>query len=95
MSYNIEEINEADNSMKIQSIHHEPIEGTDKVLTTVIINQVPRQCILARLLIDALGKPGIDNDLEMVGSGDTWTIIWSQPLAIMDNTQELITKAIA
>ncbi|MEA5511769.1 hypothetical protein VB715_18515 [Crocosphaera sp. UHCC 0190] len=95
MTYNIENINEADNRMKIQSINHEPIEGTDTVLTTVIINQVPSQCILARLLIDALGKPGIDNDLEMVGSGDTWTIIWSQPLAIMDNTRKLMTKVIA
>ena len=50
--------------MKIQSITHDPIEGTDNVLTTVIINQVASQCILARLLIDVLGKPGIDNDLD-------------------------------
>ena len=80
--------------MKIQSITHDPIEGTDNVLTTVIINQVASQCILARLLIDVLGKPGIDNDLEMMGSGDTWTIIWTQPLAIIENTQQLIRKAI-
>ena len=80
--------------MKIQSITHDPIEGTDNVLTTVIINQVASQCILARLLIDVLGKPGIDNDLEMMGSGDTWTIIWTQPLAIIENTQQLIRNAI-
>ena len=80
--------------MKNQSITHDPIEGTDNVLTTVIINQVASQCILARLLIDVLGKPGIDNDLEMMGSGDTWTIIWTQPLAIIENTQQLIRKAI-
>ncbi len=80
--------------MNIQSITHETIDGTDDVLTTVIINQVPSQCILARLLIDILGKPGIDNDLEMLGSGDTWTIIWSQPLAMIDNTRDLMSKAI-
>ncbi len=28
--------------MNIQSISHEPIEGTDTVLTTVIINQVAK-----------------------------------------------------
>ncbi|MDJ0600830.1 MAG: hypothetical protein QNJ37_18555 [Crocosphaera sp.] len=80
--------------MNVQSITHEPIEGTDNVLTTVIINQVSSQCILARLLIDVLGKPGIDNDLEMMGSGDTWTIIWTQPLAITEQTQQLIIKTI-
>ena len=80
--------------MNVESISHEPIEGTDNVLTTVVINQVASQCILARLLIDVLGKPGIDNDLEMMGSGDTWTIIWTQPFAIIENTKVLITKAI-
>ncbi len=42
-----------------------------------------------------LGKPGIDNDMEMMGTGDTWTIIWTQPLAIIEKTQALITKAIS
>ena len=82
------------NFMNIQSITHDTIQGTDNVLTTVIINQVPSQCILARLLIDVLGKPGIDNDLEMMGTGDTWTIMWTQPLAIIEQTQQLIRKAI-
>ena len=80
--------------MNIKSITHDPIEGTDNVLTTVIINQVHSQCILARLLIDVLGKPGIDNDLEMMGTGNTWTIMWTQPLAIIEQTQQLIIKAI-
>lgn len=80
--------------MNVQSITHETIDGSNKVLTTVIINQVPSQCILARLLIDVLGKPGIDNDLEMLGSGDTWTIIWSQPLAMIDNTRDLMSRII-
>lgn len=80
--------------MNIQSISHESIKGTDNVLTTVIINQVPSQCILARLLIDVLGKPGIDNDLEMMGTGDTWTIMWTQQEAIIEQTQQLIRKAI-
>lgn len=80
--------------MNIQSISHEPIQGTDNVLTTVIINQVSSQCILARLMIDLLGKPGIDNDMEMMGTGDTWTIIWTQPIAIIEKTQALMIKAI-
>ncbi len=83
------------NSMHLESIHHEPIDGTDKILTTVVINQVPSQCILARLIIDALGKPGIDNDLEILGSGDTWTIMWSQPQVMMGSTEALITQAIS
>ncbi len=41
-----------------------------------------------------LGKPGIDNDLEMMGTGDTWTIMWTQPGAIIEHTQQLIRKAI-
>lgn len=81
--------------MKIQSINHEPINGTDTVMTTVVINQVTSQCILARLMIDTLGRPGIDNDMEMLGSGDTWTIIWSQPKMMIDGTEGLITKAIS
>ncbi|MDJ0658891.1 MAG: hypothetical protein QNJ42_05310 [Crocosphaera sp.] len=81
--------------MNIHSINHEPIEGTDNVLTTMVIHQVSSQCILARLLIDVLGKPGIDNDLEMMGTGDSWTIMWTQPLAIIEKTQVLITKAIS
>lgn len=80
--------------MNIKSISHEPIQGTDNVLTTVIINQVSSQCILARVMIDLLGKPGIDNDMEMMGTGDTWTIIWTQPIAIIEKTQSLLTKAI-
>lgn len=80
--------------MKIQSINHEPIEGTDTVMTTVVIDEVTSQCILARLMIDALGRPGIDNDMEMLGSGDTWTILWNQPKEMMDKTRELLTKAI-
>ena len=81
--------------MKVTSIHHEPINGTDTVMTTVVINQVPSQCILARLLINALGRPGIDNDLEMIGSGDTWTIIWTQSAELIDNTMTLMMEAIA
>ena len=81
--------------MKIQSINHEPINGTEMVMTTIVINEVTSQCILARLIIDALGRPGIDNDLEMLGSGDTWTIIWTQHQTMIDNSRELIMQAIA
>ncbi len=73
--------------MNVESITHEPIENTDNVLSTVIINQVSSQCILARLLIDVLGKPGIDNDMEMMGTGNTWTIIWTQSSSVIEETQ--------
>ncbi|MEA5535185.1 hypothetical protein [Crocosphaera sp. XPORK-15E] len=80
--------------MKIESIVHEAINDTDRVITTVVIDQVSSQCILARLIIKALGKPGIDNDLEMLGSGDRWMIVWTQPKSQIHQTRELITQAI-
>lgn len=55
--------------MKIESIEQELIEGTKTILTRVTLNQVYSPCVLSRLMIDSLGKPGIDNDLELLGSG--------------------------
>jgi hypothetical protein len=81
--------------MNIESIDHEPIDGTDTVMTTVVINNVASQCILARLMIAALGRPGVDNDMEFMGSGDRWIVVWTQPKLTIDETREVVNKAIA
>ena len=81
--------------MKIESIEQEPINGTDEVMTTVVMNEVASQCILARLMIGALGRPGVDNDMEFMGSGDRWIVVWTQPMLTIDETREVVNKAIA
>lgn len=80
--------------MNIESIERETIPGTDEIITTVTIEGVTSQCILARLIIKAMGRPGIDNDLEFIGSGDRWLISWSQPQLTLEETRELITKTL-
>jgi hypothetical protein len=81
--------------MNIESIEREDIPGTSEILTTVTIEGVTSQCILARLIIAAMGKPGIDNDLEFIGSGDRWLISWTQPQLTLEETIELLTKTLA
>ena len=81
--------------MKIESIERESFsDNSDDQITTVVINEVPSPCILTRLLIEALGKPGIDNDMEFMGTGDRWLISWTKPQLTREQTRELITKAI-
>ncbi len=81
--------------MKIESIEQELIEGTKIILTRVILNQVNSPCVLSRLMIDSLGKPGIDNDLELLGSGSQWEVVWTQPRLTIEQTRKLISQAIA
>lgn len=81
--------------MKIESIEQELIEGTKTILTRVTLNQVNSPCVLSRLMIDSLGKPGIDNDLELLGSGSQWEAVWTQPRLTIEQTRKLISKAIA
>ena len=81
--------------MKIESIEQELIEGSTTILTRVTLNQVNSPCILSRLMIDSLGKPGIDNDLELLGSGSQWEVVWTQPRLTIEQTRELISQAIA
>lgn len=80
--------------MNIESIARDTIPGTDEIITTVTINGVTSQCILARLVIAALGRPGVDNDLEFIGSGDRWLVSWTQPQLTLEETRELITKTL-
>ena len=81
--------------MKIASIEQEPIDGTDEVMTRVVMTEVASQCILTRLMIKALGRPGLDNDMELVGSGEEWEILWTQPKLTIEETKELVEQAIA
>lgn len=79
--------------MKIQSIEHEFIPENNITITTVIINEVTSQCIMVRQIIDVLGKPGKDNDLEFIGTGDSWIISWTKPELTTEETRELLTQA--
>ena len=80
--------------MKIKSIEQELIEGTEIILTKVTLNQVNSSCILSRLMINTLGKPGIDNDLQLLGSGSQWEVVWTEPKLTIEQTKEIISKAI-
>jgi hypothetical protein len=65
--------------MQLSSIFQDPIAGSDEFVTTAVITEVASHCILARQLIDGLGKPPIHSDMEMLGSDGTWTIVWTRP----------------
>ncbi|MFB2919232.1 MULTISPECIES: hypothetical protein [Aerosakkonema] len=80
--------------MNIDSIEQEAIADTDTIMTTVVISAVASQCVLARQMIDILGRPGIDNDMEFIGSGERWAISWTQPKLTLNETKTLVNKAI-
>ena len=81
--------------MRIESIEQELIEGSEAVLTRVTFDLVESSCILSRLMIDTLGKPGIDNDLELLGSGKQWEVIWTEPKLTIEQTRAIIDRASA
>lgn len=81
--------------MRIQSIAQEAIADSDDVLTIAIVTNVTSHCILARQLIDVLGKPPVHSDLEILGSDDTWTIVWSRPQLTLDAATAAINQALA
>ena len=80
--------------MKIESIEQETIEGTETMLTRVKFDRVNSSCILSRLMIAALGKPGIDNNLQILGFESQWEVIWTEPKLTIEQTRELITQAL-
>lgn len=80
--------------MNIEAIEQHLIEDTKIILTTIRLNQVNSPCLLSRMIIDALGKPGIDNDLTFLGSGSHWEVSWSKPKLSIEQTREIITRAI-
>lgn len=81
--------------MKLESIHQEVVSDTDRVITSAVIDGVHSHCILARQMITLLGRPGVDNDMEMLGTNDTWTIIWSKPHHTLQEAINLVSQAIA
>ena len=87
--------------MKIESIEQEYISldenQTDNeaiVATKVIFNDVSSPCILSRLIIEVLGRPGKDNDMELINSGDRCILIWTQPQLSLEAAHNLINRAI-
>ena len=80
--------------MNLDFIEQEAIADSDTILTTVVISAVTSQCVLARQMIDILGRPGVDNDMEFMGCGDQWVITWTQPNLTLNATKALVNKAI-
>ncbi|MEG3439328.1 hypothetical protein V0288_19535 [Pannus brasiliensis CCIBt3594] len=65
--------------MKVESIRQEQLDGTYETLTEVVFSGVDSLCILSRSMIRAIGRPGVDSDLEFLGSGDRWAMVWTYP----------------
>lgn len=87
--------------MRIESIEQEYISldqnETDSeaiIATKVILDGVSSPCILSRLMIEALGRPGKDNDMELINSGERCIVIWTQPQLSLEAAQNLIKSAI-
>ncbi|MEM1238812.1 MAG: hypothetical protein AAGI45_03125 [Cyanobacteria bacterium P01_H01_bin.26] len=78
--------------MQLKTIVQEAIAGD--VLTIAVVTNVTSHCILARQLMDVLGKPP-HSDLEILGSDDTWTITWSQPQLTLDAATAAINQALS
>lgn len=89
--------------MKIEAIEQDCVADQDNsgfggetiVVTRVIVGEVSSPCILSRLMIAALGRPGTDNDMELFHSGDRCIVIWTRPQLSLETTQALINQAIA
>ncbi|MEO0536268.1 MAG: hypothetical protein AAF215_20640 [Cyanobacteria bacterium P01_A01_bin.123] len=81
--------------MKLESISQESLIDTDRVLTRVVVTGVVSNCILARQMINVLGRPGVNSDMEMIGTNDTWTIVWTEPQLTLEEATHLMNQAIA
>lgn len=92
--------------MKIASIEQEWLADEDMeaaedlvseaiVVTRVTIAEVESPCILSRLLISALGRPGTDSDMQLLTSGDQCVVLWTRPQLSLETAQALIHQAIS
>ena len=81
--------------MQIKTIFQEAIADSDDLLTIAVITNVTSHCILARQLMDVLGKPPIHSDLEILGSNNTWTIAWSKPQLSLSAATAAINQALS
>ena len=88
--------------MKIESIEQIPIAKFDEtqpdcgtiIATKVVFSGVDSPCILSRILIDVLGRPGKDNDMELVNSGNCCVVVWTHPQLSLEVVENLIHTAI-
>jgi hypothetical protein len=80
--------------MKVESIYQEKLDDSDEILTEVVLSGVESLCILSRVMIKAIGRPGIDSDLEFLGSGDRWVIAWTYPFLSLENVQDLLDRTL-
>ncbi len=86
--------------MKIASIEQQyvtnpednPTDHEAIFATQVIFEAVESPCILSRLMIQALGKPGKENDMEFVHSGERCIVIWTQPQLSLKAVQNLLNS---
>ena len=81
--------------MKLASINQEPLPDSSQIMTRAVITEVASNCILARQLIDVLGRPGVDTDMEMLGTNGTWTIVWTEPQLTLAEATHRMNQAIA
>ena len=81
--------------MKLESIHQERAIDTHRTIFKVVVGEVDSYCILARQMIQVLGRPGTDNDMEMLGANGTWTIVWTEPQLTLEEATRLMERAIA
>ena len=81
--------------MQIKTVFQEAIADSEDLLTIAVITNVTSHCILARQLMDVLGKPPIHSDLEILGSDGTWTIAWSQPQLTLEAAIAALNQALA
>jgi hypothetical protein len=80
--------------MRIASIIQEPWDSPEETITKVVFSQVESQCILTRLLLKHLGRPGVDTDLEILGSGEEWLIAWTEPQLSLEETEALMLQIV-
>ena len=88
--------------MRIESIEQNPIGSLDEtqpdggtiLVTKVVFSEVDSLCILSRLLIDVLGRPGKDSDMELITTGNSCIVVWTQPQLSLEVAENLIQTAI-
>jgi hypothetical protein len=80
--------------MKVESIHQETLENGSDTLTEVVLSGVESLCILSRVMIKAIGRPGVDSDLEFLGSGDRWVIAWTFPNLPLEEVRDLLDRSL-
>jgi hypothetical protein len=79
--------------VKVESIRQEKIDADGSTLTEVVLGGVDSLCILTRVMIKAIGRPGVDSDLEFLGSGDRWTLVWTYPCLSPEEVLAALARA--